>query len=143
MRVLWTMKRSKPVHFNRNSNGCFSKGSEIKFNFSHIMEIHDSLEKHMLLEMTQGERRREPNLDEIVWWYNRDFKHSYERSLRCMQDRWEQHSLVYKVKIVRNNWTHKRRWCKLIGRRVEEKGVAYLIMNCNAQKTYNCIFDGL
>ena len=61
MRVPWTARRSNKSILKEISPGCSLEGLLLKLklqNFGHLMRRVDSLEKTLMLEKTEGRRRR-------------------------------------------------------------------------------------
>ena len=61
MRVLWTARRSNQSILKEISPGCLLEGLMLKLKlqyFGHLMGRADSFEKTLMLEKTEGRRRR-------------------------------------------------------------------------------------
>ena len=96
MRIPWTIRRSnqsilKEISFEYSLEGLMLK---LKFQyFGHLMLRTDFLEKTLMLEKTEGRRRRgQTTEDEMVGWHHRLDGHEFEQALGVGD---EQGSLAY------------------------------------------------
>ena len=96
LRIPWTIRRSnqsilKEISFEYSLEGLMLK---LKFQyFGHLMLRTDFLEKTLMLEKTEGRRRRgQTTEDEMVGWHHRLDGHEFEQALGVGD---EQGSLAY------------------------------------------------
>ena len=73
MRVPWTARRSnqsilKEINPEYSSEGLMQK-LKLQY-FGHLMKRADSLEKTLMLEKSEGKRRRGATEDEMVGWHH-------------------------------------------------------------------------
>ena len=78
MRVPWTARRSNQSILKEISPDYSLQGLMLKLQyFGHLMQKTDSLEKILMLEKTEGRKRRGKQ-DEMVGWHHQLDGHEFE-----------------------------------------------------------------
>ena len=83
MRVPWTARRSNQSILKEISPEYSLKGLMLKLKlqyFGHLMQRASSLKKTLMLEKTEGRRRRGTTEDEMVGWHYRLDEHEFEQA---------------------------------------------------------------
>ena len=83
MRVPWTARRSNQSILKEISPEYSLKGLMLKLKlqyFGHLMQRAGSLKKTLMLEKTEGRRRRGTTEDEMVGWHYRLDEHEFEQA---------------------------------------------------------------
>ena len=81
LRVPWTARRSNQSILKEISPGIYLEGLMLKLKlqyFGHPMWRADSLEKTLMLEKIEGQRRRGVTGDEVAGWHHRLHWHEFE-----------------------------------------------------------------
>ena len=87
MRVPWSARRSNQSILKEISPEYSLEGLMLKFQyFGHLMRRADSLGKTLMLDKTEGKRRR-ARQDEMVGWYHQLNGHEFEQTLEMRKHR--------------------------------------------------------